>query len=883
MKAITVYLMLSTLLILPGLSEAGSISNKTALIPEVRNLTLKQGSIKLPDVVTISVPDGFTGLETFEAVANKGGGKLRIDEDAFIKLNIQPGIVPESDEGYLLEITASGISLTANSNAGLFYGLQTLGGMLRNLDELPACTIKDFPALKMRGVYLNLRGLRPGQVPAFKNVMAFLAGLKYNTLILEFADNFPYEGVEFKRDFRLSKDNILELKKHAADLHLEIIPKLQCLSHVLWMAGYPNFDGILEDPKNKSWNAAWCPSNPEVQELISKIIDETVALLNPRYFHLGLDEVNYGPFRQCDKCSGTPPEKLFGDQVKKLEAAAARNHVIPMFYHDTFLPQSLSGDITDKARGELAVNGLSRDTAIQVWDYSAEPRTKRTEYFAERKLAVIGASYCENMLNVQTLAQLMAKTPGALGCILTYWHYVNGSMIAPQTDSKLANAATILAANYSWNPDGTALKDINFDPVYEYARRFNSAPEPFTGSEATAVPLNSAVNFEFGQEGAFPVFDHAGLDKLAKELAALPEQFQLLKNADAGYYGILLSGSENDGLETETTIPVNGKANRLAFLMTASRPMNMDLFARWDQVKLMPETGKLVIRYADTSAVEIPLRYNGNMIDWNAAFGGYGCRIVNRGNDRHRALYQLTVLDWLNPAPDKEIASVTFSSAVKEGISPVMLAISAEKGIVSGKTANTSLPVCRKSISEAAVTAPASRVDIVGVSNGKLTRKPTISQDGYNRPILVTESVIAQRSAITITIPPLLPGRDSGRIILDYAVPAHTGFKTLKIQYCYPDTKHLKQSGVYLGNHDYSKFVSKYRIITDNAPEWQEMEIPVSSMHKEANGIDIGEVTKLRISLWLGNHENVMLQLGTITGVDEAVRVQHPLRKSIAE
>jgi len=672
---------------------AATVSNLTVhgnplLIPQVQKLETGPGQVSLPKVLTANLSTAAVNTENLEQALRKRGIALKDGNPAFLRLELRPEVLPGRPEGYRLEIKKDGILLTANHRAGLFYGLQTLADFVRNTAELPECRIEDYPDLGMRGVYLNVRGLQPEQVPAFKQVMTFLAGLKYNTLILEFADNFPLKSVKFNRSSTLTRDHILELKQHAEALHLEIIPLLQCLSHVLWMHGYADFDGILErradGTLDKSWNTTWCPSQPQIQQLIAGVIRETAALLRPRYFHLGLDEVYLGPFHECEHCRKVPPEELFWRQVQILEKEAARNNVTPIFYHDIFLPQQMGGIKIDKVHGDKVIDRVPRKTVINVWDYDKNPRPAWTQFFTDRHFTVLGASYCENLLNTQTLPQEMAQTPAALGCILTYWHYVAGTLVKPDQDSNLAIAATILAADYSWNVHAVPLDKISFDPAYEYARRFGNAPDPFPNDndKVSAINLAPQANCPFGADPAFPQFTPDALNQLAAELKALPEKFELLKDNRGHYYGIRLSGRKEDGREAVSRpIPVVGRASRLAFLMTAERPEEMDHFNRWNKVTWHPGIGHLTICYRDGSRAVIPLQYRSNIVDWTSDCGGYGCRVVNCGQDQRQKSYRLVVLDWINPRPEQPLASIVFSSSRLEGIAPVLLAIAKENSL----------------------------------------------------------------------------------------------------------------------------------------------------------------------------------------------------------
>jgi len=688
--------------------HADIISNRNAggfplIIPQAQKIVPGTGMVALPEVLTVRMPSTIN-MENLEKELKKRGILLKTAENAFLQLMIDKDVLPDKPQSYRLTIHSDGIRIAAGTQAGLFYGVQTLADLVRNSDKLPECRIEDYPDLGMRGVYLNIRWLPPDQVPAFKRVMTFLAGLKFNTLILEFADNFPLKSVKFKRPFQLSKDDVLAIKKHADELHMEIIPLLQCLSHVLWMSGYVEFDGILEKRADgsldKSWNTVWCPSNPEVQGLIAGVIRETAALLHPRYFHLGLDEVYLGPFHECEQCRKVPPEELFWNQVKMLEQEAERNKVTPIFYHDVFLPKKIAEVHTDKVPGDRIIDRVPRNTVIHIWDYSNRTRPEWTEFFTDRKFPVLGATFCENLRNNQTLPQLIKRTPGALGCIITYWHHVNGTLIIPENDSHLALAATILAADYCWNCGAVPLEKITFDPAYEYVRRYNTPPEPFLGKTDTVrtVDLAPQVNFKFRQDEAFPQFIPEGLHKLAAELQKLPENFTLLKSGGGAYYGILLSGSPDDDLEaTPQTIPFDGKAGRLAFLMTSSLPHNAERYRRHKPVTWQPKIGQLVINYSDGGQAAIPLKYNNNIVDWNADCSGYGCRIVNRGTDKRHTPYCWVVIDWCNPHPDKKIKSITFATNRTEGIMPVLLAVSAENSTYRNRS-GTMPENCRNTV-----------------------------------------------------------------------------------------------------------------------------------------------------------------------------------------
>lgn len=69
--------------------------------------------------------------------------------------------VPDSPEGYVLEINSKGVTITARTKAGLFYGCQTLEQLLEDSrdfgKEIPTMKITDYPAIAFRAIHLDTK------------------------------------------------------------------------------------------------------------------------------------------------------------------------------------------------------------------------------------------------------------------------------------------------------------------------------------------------------------------------------------------------------------------------------------------------------------------------------------------------------------------------------------------------------------------------------------------------------------------------------------------------------------------------------------------------------------------------------------------------------
>ena len=94
------------------------------------------------------------------------GGYLQIDSNlvlppgsnASVNLIVDSSLYKENPEGYDLIISKGGIELTAGTEAGLFYGLQTIN-QLMTPQGLPYTTIKDTPRFPYRGLHLDVSRL----------------------------------------------------------------------------------------------------------------------------------------------------------------------------------------------------------------------------------------------------------------------------------------------------------------------------------------------------------------------------------------------------------------------------------------------------------------------------------------------------------------------------------------------------------------------------------------------------------------------------------------------------------------------------------------------------------------------------------------------------
>ena len=268
-------------------------------------------------------------------------------------------------EGYTLHVYRDAIDLSAISLEGLFYGVQTLVQLLRGGREIPCGEIVDYPALRTRGLFLNLapdlRWYAGSQTPTLdylKGLLRTLSEVKINTLILEYGDKFPYrKHAALNNPEVFSIDDIRELVEYARRRHIRIIPLLQCLGHLDYVLVHPEYAHLKEGGEE---GRQVCPLNPRSFELFTDLAEELLdAHPHAKYFHVGGDETR--ELGACPRCAKeverAGPGPLYVNHVSRICTWVKERGKTPIVWDDMLC-----------AHPE-ALDGLAGDATIMYWDY----------------------------------------------------------------------------------------------------------------------------------------------------------------------------------------------------------------------------------------------------------------------------------------------------------------------------------------------------------------------------------------------------------------------------------------------------------------------------------------------------------------------------------
>ena len=134
--------------------------------------------------------------------------------------------IPAKTEGYYLKVTDKEVVIAGNDANGLFYGVQTLLGMMQE-GKLEACTITDWPDVPFRGTVEGFYGT-PWSHEARKSQLEFYGRNKMNVYIYGPKDD-PWHRDKWREPYPEAEANrIAELvevaKKNSVNFYWAIHP-----------------------------------------------------------------------------------------------------------------------------------------------------------------------------------------------------------------------------------------------------------------------------------------------------------------------------------------------------------------------------------------------------------------------------------------------------------------------------------------------------------------------------------------------------------------------------------------------------------------------------------------------------------------------------------
>ncbi len=331
---------------------------RIAIIPQPVYLKQGSGYFKLPENITVHAPNSNEIQSVISILSQRISpatayhvSTTKNSDQASINLIINDAYDSKlGNEGYHLSVRDSGVKISANMPAGLFYGVQTLIQLLPKeieskqlqgniIWQIPLLEITDYPKLAWRGLMFDVARHFFTKEEVKKYIDA-MAKYKYNVLHLhltddegwrieikgfpkltevgawnvkrigEFGDFIPQKPDEARNYGGFyTQEDIKELVSYAKDRFINILPEVDVPGHSLAaIASYPELSctpeainyKVRSGEKIMDWSGGappkalldntLCPANELAYSFMDTVITQLAQLFPFEYIHVGGDE-----------------------------------------------------------------------------------------------------------------------------------------------------------------------------------------------------------------------------------------------------------------------------------------------------------------------------------------------------------------------------------------------------------------------------------------------------------------------------------------------------------------------------------------------------------------------------------------------------------------
>jgi hexosaminidase len=341
------------------------------IVPVPAEITMGKGSFKLSPSTKINLQGanlerlagllneyllstaGFT-LETSKTTAVSDAIILQVDKK-----------LPSVAGAYNLNSTTGSVTISAETEAGILNGIQTLIQMIPQHKAMPMMipyvSIKDYPRFAYRGMHLDVaRHFFP--VSFIKKYIDYLAAYKFNTFHWHLTDDQGWR-IEIKKYPRLTsiggyrngtiigrypgkgndsnyyggfytQEQIKEVVQYASDRYIDVIPEIEMPGHAsAAIAAYPQLSCFQEEDTKILKSTPWAGSRngKQVQQtwgvfedvfnpseytfnFLQDVLDEVMVLFPSKYVHIGGDECPKESWKRSEFCQQLIKDKNLKDE-----------------------------------------------------------------------------------------------------------------------------------------------------------------------------------------------------------------------------------------------------------------------------------------------------------------------------------------------------------------------------------------------------------------------------------------------------------------------------------------------------------------------------------------------------------------------------------------
>ena len=370
------------------------------IIPLPQKMEYHSGNFVLSSKTVIQSKDAssFEALFLKENIKNQTGLVLQILPEApkaVSKINLVFDVEGPAEsnlkEVYKLMVTNQSVTIKAEYNQGIFYGIQTFLQLIPSENKaeikIPCLDINDQPKFKWRGMHLDV-GRHFFTISFIKKYIDYIAMYKMNTFHWHLTEDQGWR-IEIKKYPKLTavgawrngsmvghydeqkfdsihyggyytQEEIKEVVAYAASRHVTIVPEIEMPGHSLAaLAAYPELSctgGPFE--VGKKWGVfddVYCPKE-ETFTFLENVLSEVMALFPSEYIHIGGDECPKTRWKTCAHCQKLMKEKEIKDE-----------HELQSYFI-----QRIEKFVNSKGRkiigwDEILEGGLAPNAAVMSW------------------------------------------------------------------------------------------------------------------------------------------------------------------------------------------------------------------------------------------------------------------------------------------------------------------------------------------------------------------------------------------------------------------------------------------------------------------------------------------------------------------------------------
>ncbi|CAN5470578.1 family 20 glycosylhydrolase [soil metagenome] len=398
--------------------------SRPAIIPEPVKIIQQAGNFTLPENIVLEAPD-LASLKTTVDFLQKRltvptGSTISLStkaENAQVKLllNKQPDN-SIGKEGYHLNVSPVQITISANTPAGIFYGVQSLmqlfpkeiesNELVKSVQwQIPCVSITDYPRLGWRGLMFDVsRHFFTKQ--EVKDFIDNMSRYKFNLFHWHLTDDEGWRieikslpNLTTKGAMRVDKtgyfgtfstplpneplnyggfytqEDIKEVVQYAKERFVDILPEVDVPGHSLaavvayhelsCTAGADKYR-VRSGEKIMDWHGdgtftalvdnSLCPANEKVYEFLDKVFTEVAGLFPFDYIHVGGDE-----------CA-----KNFWEKSTAVKALMKKENLKSMHEVQAYFEKRVGKIISSKGKkligwDEILEGGLADDAAVMSW------------------------------------------------------------------------------------------------------------------------------------------------------------------------------------------------------------------------------------------------------------------------------------------------------------------------------------------------------------------------------------------------------------------------------------------------------------------------------------------------------------------------------------